>query len=101
MTRIRHRHRPKYQPETRKERDLDRQAHMILTGSPKDFPARPEPEHRAFKSVGSVLQANGRWQALNANNEVLGEFNTRWEAWRLADKLGMEPLDLYPHHPRA
>ncbi len=97
---------------TRQERRLEAKAdHMLLKSDPKEYPQpraiNPHydgainvypvvdtslPERAYYRSVGAVAQnvSTGIWSAIGRDGVVLGTFNTRWEAWRCADKLGME-----------
>lgn len=86
-------------PTSRLEREADKllDAHQRLTSDPRKFPSLHEvktdgPEHVYYRSVGTVMRKGDRWFACGENGLVLGEFAYRWEAWRLADKLGLEQV---------
>ncbi len=75
---------------------LDREADKILDRAPLDQRRRhPQietenaPESKCYRFVGSVLQKDGRWFALDGNGNVAGEYDARWKAWLHADKFGM------------
>ncbi len=81
-----------------KSRALEARADTILTrAQPAARPPRIRietdelPESICYRSVGTVLQKDGRWFALDGQGQVAGEFDERWKAWRHADKFGMVP----------
>lgn len=100
--------RPKRAPDHNVKSDLlEREADRILHGHSKrkamrrehDFGGRfirssPEKEgafERAyFRSVGSVMHADGKWHVHDGSGEKVADYPTRWQAWQHADKYGME-----------
>ena len=97
-------------PEEHRARRCREDSHQRLVGAPTFHPQiiteniTPPPEPAAetlysagtYRAVGSAMWKDGHWYALDRNGEVLGEFETRWEAWREADKLGMERVTYPP-----
>lgn len=97
-------HKPSRKPDTR--------SHMVLMGDHqgetskrqamkrehehggrfiRSSPAKEgQPERAYFRSVGSVLHVGDHWQALDGAGEVVGSFAERWQAWRMADRFGIE-----------
>ena len=70
---------------------LERAADKILE-TPMTF---HEAEHASaersyYKSVGSVLQRDGKWLACDGTGNVVGEYAERWRAWAHADKYGTQ-----------
>jgi hypothetical protein len=87
--RLKYTKRARYIPETRRERELDRKAHILLTNA--HHPPTPLGPG-AMRAVGSVLFDGGVWFSIGRDGEIIGKHATRWEAWREADKLGVEPI---------
>lgn len=116
--RLRHTKPVRHIPENRQQRRLEAQAdHMILQGDHahhertadisrrqaakqehefggRFFRSSPPKEgsfERAyFRSVGSVVERDGKWFACDGQGQVVAEYPQRWQAWQHADKYGME-----------
>lgn len=86
--------------ETRSTRRLERQADKIITAEPAPM-THAEYEHSTaervyYRSVGSVMERDGRWLACDGFGQIVGEFPQRWLAWQLADKFGLEIAGALP-----
>lgn len=89
--RLTYRPKPKHVPETRRQAGLEARAdHLLNFGHLHVHEGDPEPERSYYRSVGSVLQKEGKWFACDGTGQIVGEFKERWQAWQHADKYGME-----------
>ena len=87
----------RYEMPTRVEQTLECQADKLLNLPHLTLPGEDErltPERGYFRSIGSVLNKDGKWFAVDADGRTIGEFAERWQAWQCADKLGMQRVVL-------
>ena len=54
---------------------------------------RPEPQHRAYRSIASVAHHNGKWLVYGGNGNLVASVDSEWIAWMIAEKQGMESVE--------